>query len=165
MIAYNCEAKEMVINGYSKLENLVQKDLLVVNGTLAILDSTLDKVHINGSIKAKNVKLKELSVNGNADLEKIIAAGNMNINGGLEITHSEIKDITLNSSKAKLEDTTANTLIFKDSKDESDDEPILYLSGKCNVKKVIFESKKGKILKSKHSKVGKVEGGVTEEKD
>jgi hypothetical protein len=165
MVAFSSEAKEMVINGYSKLEGLVQKDLLVVNGTLAILDSTLDKVHINGSIKAKKIKLNELSVSGNADLKKITAIGNMTVEGGLEIEDSNIKDLIINSNKVKLEDTTANTIIFKDSKDASDDEPILYLSGKCNIKKIIFESKKGKVVKNEHSKVGKIEGGIIEQKD
>lgn len=167
-------------SGKMFLKKVKVKNSTIINGSLEVLDSLLNKETIvNGRVNARESQFKELTVNGDTQLKGVAILGPVNINGKLEVEHVRVdgtlevdgsfkakdsafkKMITVNNTNTELDHCTLDDITFH--KDDKDQNQYLHLKATKVSGNIDFKSGKGIIrLDSQSSISGKVTGAKIE---
>jgi|GEM_PF-3805221 len=155
---------------FAKIVGTLQFEKLTVDNEINIIgpvDGALGKFNnliVTGSLSIEDTEINSLKVVGPTRLENVKIKNSANIVGYFEAKKSTLHNITITSDDAKLSHTTVNNILVEKNSHKFNSprtQTLKIENGTIINGNITFESKLGKILTSKDSKInGKIIGAA-----
>lgn len=158
----NVTLSSAIVTGPLKFEKLTLSGNTNIIGPMNGSFGKFGKLNVTGSLSIHDTEINSLNVIGSAHFEKVNIKSDSNIVGKLEAKKTIFNNLTITAKNIKLSETKANNITIKDNSKEPflKGEQVFELKNETIINgDVTFESKLGKILISKDSRInGKVTG-------